>query len=119
MTDEGTKVTFRMGPEEIQLMEDFMDDRDIGNRSDFIRDAIRGYIESERSDGRPGADSDGLFVRLSEVHMDTLERLKEGGICYDIEEFARKCILDVIVPAEVSQDTIGNAFRAAQIAYKM
>ena len=39
MTDEGTKVTLRMGPEVIQMMEDFMDEHDIGNRSDFIRDA--------------------------------------------------------------------------------
>ncbi len=114
MTDDGTKVTLRMGPEEIQMMEDFMDEHDIGNRSDFIRDAIRGYIASQRNGGSFDASESGLFVRFSELQMNALGNLVKLGICLDEEEFVRKCTLDKIVPANVVEESIENAFRAAQ-----
>ncbi len=114
MSDEGTKITIRMGPEEIQEMEDFMADHDIGNRSDFIRDAIKGYIASLRSD-KPANAEGGIFVRLNDVQLDTLEGLVETGIALSSEEFIRKCVLDKIIPETVEQDAIENAFRAAQM----
>ena len=78
MTDEGTKVTLRMGPEVIQMMEDFMDEHDIGNRSDFIRDAIKGYIDSQRNGGTVASGS-GIFVRFSDLQMDALQGLVQRG----------------------------------------
>jgi Predicted transcriptional regulators containing the CopG/Arc/MetJ DNA-binding domain and a metal-binding domain len=119
MTEEGTKVTIRMGPEEIQMMEDFMADRGIGNRSDFIRDAIRGYIEVQANPSCEPAAEGGIFVHLGEVQMGTLEMLRQDGICYDIEEFARKCILDRIVSQESEKDSIDRALKAAQMASRM
>lgn len=119
MSDDGTKITIRMGPEEIQLMEDFMGDHDIGNRSDFIRDAIKGYIASMKA-GQPLNAEGGIFVRLSDVQLDTLSGLVKTGIAVSEEEFIRKCLLDKIVPKSVEDETIENAFRAAQMraAYK-
>ncbi len=114
MTDDGTKVTIRMGPEEIQMMEDFMADHDIGNRSDFIRDAIKGYIASMKA-GTPGKAEGGIFVRLSDVQMDTLSALVQTGVTVSEEEFIRKCLLDKIVTKDLETEAIENAFRAAQM----
>ena len=114
MSDDGTKVTIRMGPEEIQMMEDFMADHDIGNRSDFIRDAIKGYIASVKA-GQPQNAESGIFVRFNDVQLDTLEALVQTGISVSAEEYIRKCVLDKIVPKTVEDDAIENAFRAAQM----
>ena len=114
MTDEGTKVTIRMGADEIQVMEDFMADHDIGNRSDFIRDAIKGYIAAIKA-GNPTTAEGGIFVRLSDVHLNTLEALVKTGIAVSEEEYIRKCLLDKIIPKGVEEESIENAFRAAQM----
>ena len=114
MSEEGTKVTIRMGPEEIQMMEDFMADHDIGNRSDFIRDAIKGYIESVKADHSEKAEG-GIFVRLNDIQMDTLDALVQTGIAVSGEEYIRKCVLDKIIPKSIEDDAIENAFRAAQM----
>ena len=114
MSEEGTKVTIRMGPEEIQMMEDFMADHDIGNRSDFIRDAIKGYIESVKADHSEKAEG-GIFVRLNDIQMDTLEALVQTGIAVSGEEYIRKCVLDKIIPKSIEDNAIENAFKAAQM----
>ena len=114
MSDEGTKITIRMGSEEIQMMEDFMSDHDIGNRSDFIRDAIKGYIASVKA-GQPQNAEGGIFVRLNDVQMDTLDALVQTGIAVSGEEYIRKCVLDKIIPKSIEDDAIENAFRAAQM----
>ena len=113
MSDEGTKVTIRMGPEEIQAMEDFMADNDIGNRSDFIRAAITGYIASQKAGVQVTSDS-GIFVRFSDLQLDALGNLVKSGICFDEEEFVRKCVLDRILPKTVEEEAFDNAFRTAQ-----
>ena len=114
MSEEGTKVTIRMGPEEIQMMEDFMADHDIGNRSDFIRDAIKGYIESVKADHSEKTEG-GIFVRLNDIQMDTLDALVQTGIAVSGEEYIRKCVLDKIIPKSIEDDAIENAFKAAQM----
>ncbi len=113
MTDDGTKVTIRMGPEEIQAMEDFMAENDIGNRSDFIRDAIRGYISSQKS-GTSNVSDGGIFVRFSDLHMDALSGLVQRGICLDEEEFVRRCVLEKIVSRTVEEEAFNDSFRVAQ-----
>lgn len=113
MTDDGTKVTLRMGPEEIQMMEDFMDEHDIENRSIFIRDAIRGYIASQKGNSGSASGS-GIFVRFSDLQLNALQNLVQLGICLDEEEFVRKCVLDRIIPADVQEEAYADSFRAAQ-----
>lgn len=114
MADDGTKVTLRMGPEEIQMMEDFMDEHDIGNRSDFIRDAIRGYIASQKAGNPDCASEGGIFVRFSELQMDALQGIVQRGISLNEEEFVRKCVLEKIVPATVAEEAYADSFRTAQ-----
>jgi len=119
MSDDGTKITIRMGPEDIQMMEDFMADHDIGNRSDFIRDAIKGHMAAINA-GQPRTAEGGIFVRLSDIQLDTLNGLVQTGIAVSGEEYIRKCLLEKIVPKSIEDESIENAFRAAQMksAYK-
>lgn len=114
MTEDGTKVTLRMGPEEIQLMEDFMADNGIGNRSDFIRDAIRGYIAGQKNGSSMNASESGIFVRFSELQLNALQGLVQLGICLNEEEFVRKCVLDKIVPAANLEKALADSFSLAQ-----
>ena len=116
---EDIKITIRMSPEEVQTIEDFMDENGIGTKSDFIRAASRGYIEAQTNPVSAESTEGGIFVRLGEVHMETLELLKQDGICFDTEEFARKCILDRIVTPETEKDSIDRAVKAAQLASRM
>ena len=89
-----------------------------GTRGDPI-DGIKGYIASMKA-GQPLNAEGGIFVRLSDVQLDTLSGLVKTGIAVSEEEFIRKCLLDKIVPKSVEDETIENAFRAAQMkaAYK-
>ena len=113
MSDDGTKITIRMGPEEIQAMEDFMADHDIGNRSDFIRAAITGYIASQKAGVSVTSDS-GIFVRFSDIQLDAMNTLVESGMCIDPEEFVRHCVMDKLLPKSVEEEALENAFRVAQ-----
>ncbi len=114
MTDEGTKVTIRMGSDVIDLMEHFMGEHDIGNRSDFIRDAIKGYIAAQNSGGTQEGTESGIFVRFSETHLDAIQGLVDLGICLNAEEYVRSCVLEQIVTPEIRQEAINNAMRNAQ-----
>lgn len=116
MAEESTKITIRMGAEDVQRMEDFMADSGIGNRSDFVREAIVHYIASKEA-GADGTGSDeGIFVRLSDMQLGILRGIEKDGTCsISVEEFARRCILDVIVPKEVRDEVILRAVKAAQM----
>ncbi len=117
MTDDGTKITLRVGSDDIQLMESFMAENGIGNRSDFIRDAIRGYITYKKTESPAPmkAEKGGIFVRCSDVQLETLSNLAKLGICLSEEEFVRKCVLDVIVPKDAGVKAISDAFASAQM----
>ena len=94
MTDDGIKITLRMGTEELQALEDFMGERDLENKS----------MPSEG----------GIFVRLSDIHLDALNQLVQRGMCLNEEEFIRRCVLDKIVPKTVEEEAIEDSFRTAQ-----
>ncbi len=110
--DDGTKITLRVSPEDIQLMEDFMSEHEIGNRSDFIRDAIRGYIANSRTS--PEMDADGIYVRLTGVQLQTLENMRKDGTIYDAESYIRQLVAVDIIPKEALEDSKARSFKAAQ-----
>ena len=117
MVDEGTKITIRVSNEDIQMMEDFMADHEIENRSDFIRDAIRGYIANSRSGGK--IESDSIVVRLNPVVLQTLENMKADGTIFDEESFIRELVNAEVIPKEAVEDSKARAFRAAQQSSRM
>ncbi len=110
-----------MGPEEVQIMEDFVEENpDIGNRSNLIRAAIRAFVSGDA----PGAkdareDESGIFVRFSELQMIMLSTLKDEGICLTEEEFVRNTVLEKIIPESGMKKTVENAFDLAQMASKL
>lgn len=114
MTDDGFKITLRMGTDEAQALEDFMGERGIENKSVFIRDAIGWYMEHYDAPEGPYHPEGGVFVRFSDLHMDALEQLVQRGICLNEEEFIRKCVLDKIVPKTIEDEVCAESFKAAQ-----
>lgn len=114
MTDDGIKITLRMGMEELQALEDFMGEHDLENKSNFIREAVRRYMETYDSPGASGAEGSGIFVRFSDIHLDALQQLVQRGICLSEEEFVRKCVLDRIVTKTVEEEAIEDSLRTAQ-----
>lgn len=118
MADDGTKISIRLSNEDIQDMEDFMSDNEIENRSDFIREAIHGYIAHARASPE-GPQGDGVFVRLNEVQLQTLENMRRDGTIYDAESYIRALVLADLVPKESVEDSKVRAFKAAQQASRM
>ncbi len=116
MTDDGLKITIRVSPEEIQLIENYMYQFNVENRSDFIRDAIKGYINLRRNEmDAPGmTENGGIFVHFSDLQLGTLANLTKMGICLSEEEFIRKCVLDRILPKDAENKAIDEAYASAQ-----
>ncbi len=121
MADDGTKITLRVGPEEIQMMEDYMSDHGIGNRSDFVRDAIRGYIQYKKTESMStGVPMEGgIFVRFNDLQLQALKHLTQLGICLTEEEFVRRTVLDVMITDEKKAEAIKNAFETAQMSAEL
>lgn len=119
MGEKEITISIRMGAEDIQQMEDFMAEREIDSRSHFIRDAIAGYIRSQRLSSGGARSEGGIFVRFREVQMETLRLMVEDGTAFDEEEYIRRCVLEKIVSRETEADSAERAFKAAQMASKM
>ncbi|MCL1978774.1 MAG: ribbon-helix-helix domain-containing protein [Methanomassiliicoccaceae archaeon] len=118
MGEKEILFSIRMGNEDIQIMEDFMAERGLDNRSRFIRDAVAGYISSQRAVSG-GAGISGFFVRFKEVQMEALRLMVEDGTAYDEEEYIRKCVMEKLVSPETEADSADRAFKTAQMASKM
>lgn len=112
--DEGSlKITIRVSPEELEMIEEYMADHGIENRSTFIREAVKGYIEFQTVESGDGSQN-GLYVHLNDVHMATLRHLVDLGVSVDEEDFVRQTLLERIVPKSAVDEAIENAFRLAQ-----
>ncbi|MCL2317882.1 MAG: hypothetical protein FWC44_02340 [Methanomassiliicoccaceae archaeon] len=119
MGEKEVAISFRIGVEDNQVMEDFMTERKIDGRSRFIRDAIIGYINQQKRVSESAGTENGIFVRFREVHMEALRMMVEDGTAFSEEEYVRKCVLDKLVSRESEADSIERAFKAAQLASKM
>lgn len=116
-TDDGMKITIRISNEDLQAMEDFMSANDIDNRSDFIRDAIRGHIANNMKTAETGDNT--VVVRLSPVVIQTLENMKADGTIFDAESYVRQLIMTDIIPKDAIEDSKARAFGAAQQASRI
>lgn len=116
MVDENAKITVRMTYEDIQLMEDFMSDNGIENRSDFIRDAIRGYIANTRTPGE--AEDNAILVHLNPVVLQALENMTRDGTAYSVEDYIRQLVNADIVPKDALEDSKARSFKAAQQSFR-
>ena len=119
MGEKEITISIRMGTEDIQMMEDFMLEKGIDSRSRFIRDAIAGYISSQKRGPGGAGNGSGVFVRFKEVQMEALRLMVEDGTAFDEEEYIRRCVLEKLVSPESEADSANRAFKAAQMASKM
>lgn len=112
MVDDGTKITIRVSNDDIQLMEDYMAEHGIENRSDFIRDAIRDFIASSKTP--ENSEANAIVVPLNPVVIQTLENMKTEGIIHDEASYIRELVNAEIIPKEAIEESKARAFRAAQ-----
>jgi len=119
MGEKEVAISFRIGIEDNQIMEDFMTERGIDGRSRFIRDAIIGYIGQQKKVSGSAGNENGIFVRFREVQMEALRLVVEDGTAFSEEEYIRKCVLEKLVSKESEIDSVDRAFKAAQLASKM
>jgi metal-responsive CopG/Arc/MetJ family transcriptional regulator len=116
MVDEGVKITVRITNDVIQLMEDYMSEHMIENRSDFVRDAIRGYISSCKAPENPDG---AVTVPLNPVVIQTLENMKAEGIITDTAAYIAGLVNNDVIPKEVMEESKARAFKAAQQSSRM
>ena len=119
MGDKEIPISIRMGIEDVQMMEDFMAESGIDSRSRFIRDAIAGYISSQKLKSGDAGIGGGIFVRFREVQLEALRLMVEDGTAFNEEEFIRKCVLEKLISPETEADSADRAFKAAQLSSKM
>jgi Arc/MetJ-type ribon-helix-helix transcriptional regulator len=120
MVEKELTISIRLSVEDNQMIEDFMAERKIDSRSRFIRDAISGYIDLQRRAGRSNSEiGEGIFVRLREMHLETLRLMVEDGTAFSEEEYIRKCVLEKLVSPESESDSANRAFKAAQSTSRM
>ena len=108
--DKMTLITLRLTDEDIKILNQYMSETGIDSRSEASRSAIRSVgAESEQRSGE-----DGIYVRLSQVQLLTLDNMKKQGIIFDEESFIRQLVLDQIIPKDAKESSAADAFRAAQ-----
>jgi len=119
MGEKEETFSIRMGIEDFQMMEEFMTENGIRNRSRFIRDAIATYISSQMQMPGSAGNEDGIYVRLREIHLEALKFMVADGIAYDEEELVRKWILEKLVKPEKEKESADNAFETAKLTSRM
>ncbi len=106
------RITLRMGTEEVQAMDEYLDEHpELGNRSQFIRTAVREYVNRD-ADVAPLSDKEGegLFIRFTETELGAINLLVENGVYLSGEEFVRTAMKDLFAPRDVREESIRNAF---------
>jgi len=112
-TDE--RITLRMGTEEVQAMDEYLDEHpELGNRSQFIRTAVREYVNRDAGVARlSDRKGEGLFVRFTETELEAIDLLVEKGAFLDGEEFVRTAMRDAFSPRESREEAVRNAYAVA------
>ena len=111
MTDEKI-VSLRMGTEEVQKMDDFLEGHpELGGRSLFIRTAIRQYID--RDADVPTSNKNTVTVRLARTELETLQSMVDDGTYIDCADAIRNMVRSKLVNetkvTEVAQSKYSDA----------
>ena len=111
MTDEKI-VSLRMGTEELQRMDDFLEGHpELGGRSLFIRTAIRQYIDRD-ADVRTSNRNE-VSVRLSAAELDTIDSMVDDGTYIDRADAIRSMMRTVMVNDVKVSELIKSKYEAA------
>ena len=96
MTDEKI-VSLRMGTEELQKMDDFLEGHpELGGRSLFIRTAIRQYIDRD-ADVPVTSNKNTVEVRLSAAELETIDSMIDDGTYIDRADAIRNMMRSIMV----------------------
>ncbi|MGI6009771.1 MAG: ribbon-helix-helix domain-containing protein [Methanomethylophilus sp.] len=108
--EKTTLISLRLTDEDIAILNRYMSEKGIDSRSEAIRSAIRNVgAESEVKQGE-----DGIYVRLNQIQLLTLDNMKKQGIIYDEESYIRQLVIEQIVPKDAKESSTADAFKAAQ-----
>ncbi len=106
---DGERITLRMEPEDIHLMDVFLDDNpEFANRSQLMRIALRNYMRRDA----PAEEGDGLTIRLGDRYMRALSSLKERGFAHSEARMVEQIVERTLAPRETFEDAAKNAFEA-------
>ena len=89
--DENERITLRLGPEELRLIDDFLaESNDFSNRSQLARAALKSFIEKGGKGEEARAPNEVLVV-LPSLVLETIKHLIDQGIYSDISEAVADC----------------------------
>jgi len=89
--DENERISLRLGPEELRLIDDFLaESNEFSNRSQLARAAIRSLIEKGDGSTEERAPNE-ILVVLPPLVLETIKHLVEQGIYSDISEAVADC----------------------------
>ena len=113
MTDDGKIVSLRMGTEELQMMDDFLEGHpELGGRSLFIRTAIRQYIDRD-ADVPVTSRKNEVAVRLSAAELETIDSMVDDGTYIDRADAIRSMMRNVMVNEVKVSELIKSKYEAA------
>ena len=113
MTDDNKMVSLRMGEDEIQRLDEFLEGHpELGGRSLFIRTAIRQYIERDAGVQRTSNKNE-ITIRFAAAELETIDSMIDDGTFIDRADAVRNLVRGIIVEnADVSAVAHGK-YRSA------
>ena len=113
MADDGKIVSLRMGTEELQMMDDFLEGHpEIGGRSLFIRNAIRQYINRD-ADVPVTSNKNEVSVRLSAAELETIDSMVDDGAYIDRSDAIRSMMRSIMVNQDKVSELVQSKYEAA------
>ena len=113
MMDDGKIISLRMGNEELQEMDAYLQDHpELGGRSLFIRTAIREYIDRD-ADVPQTRNGNEVAVRLANAEIDTIDSMVQDGIYIDRSDAIRQLLREQIVDREMMTELARSKHSAA------
>jgi Arc/MetJ-type ribon-helix-helix transcriptional regulator len=111
--DNEKVVSLRMGVEDLQLMDDYLEDHpELGkSRSLFIRNAVREYIDRDADVAK--SDKNGLFVPYTSAEMMAMKTMVDKGSYLSEAEFVRNATREYLMPKPVAIEKASAAMNMA------
>jgi len=89
--NENERISLRLTPEELRLLDDFIVENDeFSNRSQVARAAIRSYVENRCAKEEKRAPNE-ILVTLPQLVLETIRHLMEQGVYSSISEAVADC----------------------------
>ena len=112
MSDDGKIISLRMGTEDVQMMDEFLEGHpELGGRSLFIRTAVRQYIDRD-ADVRT-TNKNEVAVRLSAAELETIDSMVDDGTYIDRADAIRNMMRSMMVNESKIAELAQSKYQAA------